>query len=53
MRSKFRVARIWALNPKAMDEKFSFAKAYTTQPKQEGNRTFQFKMSRKGELTIG
>jgi hypothetical protein len=33
MRFRFRFARIWALNPKAMDEKFNLAKAYTTQPK--------------------
>jgi hypothetical protein len=33
MRSRFKVARIWALNPKAMDEKFNLAKTYTTQPK--------------------
>jgi hypothetical protein len=33
MKSKFKVARIHALNPKAMDEKFNLAKAYTTQPK--------------------
>jgi hypothetical protein len=33
MISKFYVARIWAFNPKAMDEKFNLAKAYTTQPK--------------------
>jgi len=33
MRFKFKVARIWALNPKAMDEKFNLVKAYITQPK--------------------
>jgi hypothetical protein len=33
MRFKFQVARIWALNPKAMDEKINLAKTYTTQPK--------------------
>jgi hypothetical protein len=33
MRSKVRVARIWALNPKAINEKFNLGKAYITQPK--------------------
>jgi hypothetical protein len=33
MRSRLKVARIWALNPKAIDEKFNLAKAYITQPK--------------------
>ncbi len=33
MRFKFKVARIWALNPKATNGKFNLAKAYVTQPK--------------------